>query len=109
MAEIKTNDRLGERGRDRGYVEDRERIVRSKHLTRTIDHLVDPDPPPLRAAEHSIRGGSREFSTWKLIMLPHNLRPSDAVKCGRLPSLFMRSRPLTFIPLEALKFSTNRR
>lgn len=39
MAEIKTNDRLGERGPDRGYVEDRERIVRSKHLTRTIDHL----------------------------------------------------------------------
>lgn len=69
MGEIKTNDRLGERPRS-VVKEDRERIVRSKHLTRAIDHLVDPDSPPLRAAEHSIRGGSREFSTWKLIMLP---------------------------------------
>lgn len=69
MAAIKTNDRLGERGLDRGP-QDRERIARSKHLTRTIDHTVDPDPPPLRAAEHSIRGGSTEFSTWKLIILP---------------------------------------
>ena len=36
MGEIKTNDRLGERPRS-VVKEDRERIVRSKHLTRAID------------------------------------------------------------------------
>lgn len=49
MAAIKTDDRLGKGGSNRGP-EDRGRIVRSKHLTRAIDHPLDLDSPPQRPA-----------------------------------------------------------